>query len=118
MQRGWGLAAIALMVAGCGLSSAPAPRRPSEAMERSARLLRQLDKLEADLHAGAEETTTYAVLVERHGEAQEMACHVTDDHVNEIHRLAEAQQKKVAEKRKKRTLAQLQRTGAPRKNQN
>ena len=56
-----------LLAAVMGLAcSAPAPaRRPSEAMERSARILRQLDRLEADLHQGSAEITTYTDLVAR-----------------------------------------------------
>ncbi len=96
----------ALLIAGC--AGSPPPRR-SEALERSARILRQLDKLEADLHAQEGEIGTYAELVERHGQAQEMACKVTEDHVEEIHRLAELQQRKLLEKkRRRRTLAALQ----------
>lgn len=89
-----------LILAGCGVSG-PAPRH-SEAMERSARMLRQLDRLEADLHQGSAETTTYAELVLRHARAEQVACKVSDEHVQEIHRLAEIQQQKIQEKRKKR----------------
>ena len=113
MGRGgvfWVLAAV--MGLAC---SAPAPaRRPSEAMERSARILRQLDRLEADLHQGSAETTTYADLVARHGEAQQIACKVTDEHVEEIHRLAALQQEKIREKkasRKKKLVAQVSHSG-------
>jgi hypothetical protein len=99
-----------LAAAACG------PRRaawkPSDAMERSAKLLNSLDKLEADLHAGTAETDVYATLVARHGHAQEIACKVTDEHVEEIHRLAALQQEKLRQKRaqRKKAIAQL-RTG-------
>ncbi len=102
-------AVAAMCAAGCGLSRAPAPRQ-SEAMERSARILRQLDKLEADLHSQDAETDTFAELVQRHGEAQQMACKVTDEHVQEIHRLAAAQERKLEQKRalrKKKAVALL-----------
>jgi hypothetical protein len=102
---------LLLLAFGCGLSRPPAPRQ-SEAMERSARMLRQLQKLEADLQNADAETTTFGVLVDRHGQAQQMACKVTDDHVEEIHRLAVAQQDKIRAKRqdrlrKKKAVAQL-----------
>ena len=54
------------------------------------------------MHQGAAETLTYAVLVERHGEAEQMACKVTDERVEEIHRLAMAQQEKIRERRQSR----------------
>ena len=65
--------------------------------------------MEADLHAANGEINTYSELVQRHGQTQEMACRVTDEHLQEIHRLAEAQQRKRLEKtRKRHALAQLQ----------
>lgn len=93
---------------------APAPRQ-SEALERSARILRQLERLEADLHQGSSETATYAELVDRHQRAEQMACKVTDDHVNEIHRLAVAQEEKmlgktIARLKKRRTMAMARRS--------
>ncbi len=95
-MRGAGVLGLGMVVA----CSAPHPsRRLSEAMERSARMLRQLDALEADLHQGAAETDTYAELVARHGQAEQMACKVTEEHVEEIHRLAAAQQEKIRERR-------------------
>ena len=103
---------LAAVVTGCGFSRpTPAPRH-SEAMERSARMLRQLDKLEADLHQSDGETVTYAELVERHGRAEQMACKVTEEHVEEIHRLATLQQQKIQQKkqerlRKRKAVAQL-----------
>lgn len=101
----------AMAVVGCGISRPPAPRQ-SGAMERSARMLRQLDKLEADLHAEDAQTGVYAELVERHGHAQEIACKVSDEHVQEIHRLDLAMQQKIEQKRqdrlrKKKAVAQL-----------
>ena len=101
----------AMWAVGCGMSRPPAPRQ-SEAMERSARMLRQLDRLEADLHAEDVQTDVYAVLVERHGQAQQIACKVSDEHVQEIHRLDVAQQQKIQQKRqerlrKKKAVAQL-----------
>ncbi|MCA1829191.1 MAG: hypothetical protein ABR567_02145 [Myxococcales bacterium] len=107
---------VLLVAFGLAACSVQAPRRtPSEAMERSARILRQLDRLEADLHQSNGEMQTYAELVERHGQAQEIACKVTDEHVNEIHRLAVAQEQKLQQKRlgrlhRKKAIAQL-RTG-------
>jgi hypothetical protein len=106
-----------LLLAGLlgGCSSFYAPQQPapwqSEALQRSAKILRQLDKLEADLHAANGETFTYSELVQRHGQTQQMACQVTDEHLQEIHRLAEAQQRKREEKktRKRHALAQNQR---------
>ena len=99
---------LAVAVAACA-RTAPEPR-PSEAMERSARLLRALDRLEADLHNGQTETFTYSELVRRHSATEQIACKVTDEHVAEIHRLAEAQERKLARKQridrpKKHTVA-------------
>jgi hypothetical protein len=103
-----------MLMAGCGWSRPPAPRH-SEAMERSARILKSLDRLEADLQNADTATTTYGVLDDRHGQAQQMACRVTEDHIEEIHRLAVAQQEKIRAKRverqervrKKKAVAQL-----------
>lgn len=111
MRWAGGFVVTMICAVGCGHSAAPAPRQ-SEAMERSARMLRQLDKLEADLHAEDARTGVYAELVERHGHAQEIACKVTDEHVQEIHRLAALQQQKIQQKRmerlrKKKVVAQL-----------
>jgi hypothetical protein len=105
---------LALVLAAC---SVQAPRRtPSEAMERSARILKQLDRLEADLHENNAQTELYSELVERHSHAQEIACKVTDEHVAEIHRLAVAQERKLEQRRasrlhRKKAIAQL-RTGS------
>ena len=110
-MRGLTILLMALCAVGCGMSRPPAPRH-SEAMERSARMLRQLDRLEADLHAEDAQTGVYAELVERHGHAQEVACKVSDEHVQEIHRLDLAMQQKIQQKkldrlRKKKAVAQL-----------
>ena len=74
---------------------APAPHE-SEAMERSARILRQLDRLEADLHSGETESFTYAELVRRHSATEQISCKITDEHLADIHRLAMAQEAKMA----------------------
>ncbi len=106
-------AAAILFTAGCGLT-APHPPRQSEAMERSARMLRALDKLEADLHSQNAETGVYNELIGRHAQAQEIACKVTDEHVEEIHRLAALQEQKIEEKRRvrrKKAVAQFIRRG-------
>jgi hypothetical protein len=99
-----GLAALAACVR-------PAPeRRQSEAMERSARILRQLDRLEADLHEQHGEIGTYGELVARHARAEQIACKVTDEHVSEIHRLAAAQQQKLEQKQRKKKAVAMART--------
>ncbi len=110
-MRGLMILVTAMCAVGCGMSRPPAPRH-SEAMERSARMLRQLDRIEADLHAEDAQTGVFAVLVERHGHAQEVACKVSDEHVQEIHRLDLAMQQKIQQKRqdrqrKKKAVAQL-----------
>ena len=110
-MRGLMILVTAMCAVGCGMSRPPAPRH-SEAMERSARMLRQLDKLEADLHSEDARTFVYAELVERHGHAQEVACKVSDEHVQEIRRLDLAMQQKIQQKkqdrlRKKKAVAQL-----------
>lgn len=103
MGRGTAMLIAASLSAGCGvLSPRPAEPRQSEALARSARMLQQLDKLEADLDAGDAETQVYAELVERHGHAEQIACKVTDDHVREIHRLALAQEQKIEQKKLER----------------
>ena len=110
-MRAFGFLVMVTSMVGCGMSRPPAPRQ-SEAMERSARMLRQLDKLEADLHSEDARTGVYAELVERHGHAQEIACKVSDEHVQEIHRLALAMQQKIQQKRqdrlrKRKAVAQI-----------
>lgn len=109
-MRGGLLFSILALGTACGVTRPPLPRQ-SEAMERSARMLRQLDRLEADLHTASTEDFTFAELVDRHGRAQQLACKVTDEHVDEIHRLALAQQQKIQQKRqerlRKRAVAQL-----------
>ena len=112
-----GLLMVAMALAAC-VRAAPAPRQ-SEAMERSARILRQLDRLEADLHQGNAETVTYAELVARRNRAEQIACKVTDEHVNEIHRLAVAQEEKmlgkhIARLKKRKTVAMARRQPAHR----
>jgi hypothetical protein len=96
----WG-AVIVLATVGC--AQRPAPRH-SGAMEASSRMLQQLDNLESELATTNSENLTYSVLVDRHGKAEQMACHVTDEHIQEIHRLDVAQQKKVEEKRGKKRM--------------
>ena len=87
---------LAVAVAACARTGHE-PRQ-SEAMERSARILRALDRLEADLHNGETETFTYSELVRRHSSTEQIACKVTDEHVAEIHRLAQAQERKMEAK--------------------
>src|SRR5256885_9687888 len=91
---------LILAVAMAACSRTAAEPRQSEAMERSARLLRALDRLEADLHNGQTETFTYSELVRRHSATEQIACKVTDEHVAEIHRLAQAQERQVARKQR------------------
>ncbi len=103
-----GRAGFVIFVTVAAACARPQPAlRQSEAMERSARMLRQLDKLEADLHAQDGEIETYGDLVDRHARAEQIACKVTDEHVSEIHRLAMAQQHKIEQKQhgKKKALA-------------
>jgi len=106
-----GAIVLAMGLAACGTQ---ARWQPSEAMERSARMLRQLDRLEADLHTSSGETTTFADLVERHARSQEAACKITDEHIDDIHRLAAAQEYKAHQKKlgrlrlhSKKAIAQL-----------
>jgi uncharacterized protein YlxW (UPF0749 family) len=109
-----GLVVIMLGMSGaCVRQSAP---WKSDALERSARMLQKLDKLEADLHQGQSEIATFTDLVDRHGRAEQMACKVTDEHVDEIHRLAVAQQQKIEQKRhpKKKAVAMARTVGSGR----
>jgi predicted metalloenzyme YecM len=96
---------ILLLLAACARAQAP---RQSDAMERSARLLARLDQLEADLHQQDAELYLNSELEFRHGQAEQIACQVTSDHVKEIHRLAALQEEKRREKahKKGRTIAQ------------
>jgi hypothetical protein len=87
---------IALATMAC--AERPPPRH-SGAMEASAKMLAQLDKLESELATTASDNFTSTVLVERHAHAEQIACRVTDEHVQEIHRLDLAAQKKLLEKR-------------------
>jgi hypothetical protein len=70
-------------------------------------MLARLDQLEADLHDERSRLAVYGELEHRHSQTSQIACQVADEHVQEIHRLAMAQEKKQAEKaRKRRTVAQ------------
>ena len=106
-MRGSLVALLVVLASGCSALSADRtpPRAPSEAMERSARMLRQLDRLEADLHGQSAETRTFAVLVDRHSTATQVACQVSDSHVREIERLDLAQRQKRQEKLNKKHRA-------------
>jgi hypothetical protein len=101
---------LVVVAAAACLKTAPAPRQ-SEAMERSARILKQLDALEADLHSGDAEVAAYSDLVRRHTRSEQMACKVTDEHVAEISRLQAVQEARMARKRqdgvKKRKVVAL-----------
>ena len=97
----WTLGLLCGLAALAACASPPAqPRGESEALARSRMLLARIDQLEADLHSEATAIDTLAVLQERHGEAVQVACRVTDEHVNEMHRLLVAQ----TEKRKEKAL--------------
>jgi hypothetical protein len=85
----------------------PREGQRGEALERSARLLAKLDQLEADLHQQNAQLFVAGELEERHSSASQIACQVTDDHIQEIHRLALAQERKIQERtRKRNALAQ------------
>ena len=88
---------LVLAAAAC-VRTTPAPRQ-SEAMERSARILKQLDALEADLHSGHAEVATYSELVRRHSRTEQIACKVTDEHVAEFSRLQAVQEARMARQR-------------------
>jgi hypothetical protein len=97
-----------VLAAGCaGERRAPVH---SEALERSARLLAKLDQLEADLHAQTAELLISGELEDRHGTATQLACRVTDDHIQEIHRLAAAQERKQLERAGRRKTVAMART--------
>src|SRR6266481_9369819 len=103
-RRALGLG-VALLLAACGREEAGP--RTSEALERSARILAKLDQLEAELHQEGSKLAVYGELEQRHGQTSQIACQVADEHVQEIHRLAMAQEKKQQEKsRKRRAVAQ------------
>jgi len=103
-RRVLGLGVTLLFFACAKESSRP---RVSEALERSARMLAKLDQLEADLHDEGSKLAVYGELEQRHSQTSQIACQVADEHVQEIHRLAMAQEKKQQEKvRRRRTVAQ------------
>ena len=105
MGRAAACGVLVLMVA-CA-ERPQAPRQGSEALERSARLLSKLDQLEADLHQQTADLYLAGALEQRHGSATQIACQVTDDHIQEIHRLALAQERKREERtRKRKAIAQ------------
>jgi hypothetical protein len=97
-----GRAVICGVLVVLGACARPEAPRQSDALERSAKLLARLDQLEADLHQQDAEIFLTSELEWRHGQAQQMACQVTSDHVKEIHRLAVAQEEKQREKAKAR----------------
>jgi uncharacterized membrane protein YccC len=82
---------MTLMVAACARESAP---RPSDALERSARMLAKLDQLEADLHEESTKLAVYDELDQRHRKASQIACQVTEEQMRDVHRLAEVQERK------------------------
>jgi hypothetical protein len=108
-----GLVLILAMSAACLRPSTP---WKSDVLERSARILEKMDKLEADLHQGQSEIATFGDLVERRNRAEQIACKVTDEHVEDIHRLAMAQQLKMEKKRqqKKKAVAVVRHPGGSR----
>jgi hypothetical protein len=113
MGRGAAVAIVIVLTAACA-GERQAPVR-SEALERSARLLAKLDQLEADLHAQTAELLLSGELEDRHGTATQLACRVTDDHLQEIHRLALAQERKQHERAlKRKAVAMARRTGKAR----
>ena len=103
-RRVWGLGTI-LLLAAC--ASEPAAPRSSKALERSARILARLDQLEADLHDEGSKLVVYGELEQRHGKASQIACQVSDEHMQEIHRLAMVQERKQQQKTvRRRAVAQ------------
>src|SRR3954471_6791032 len=103
---------VLVVFAACARAQAPSPRQ-SDALERSAKLLARLDQLEADLHQQDAQIFLTSELEWRHGQASQIACQVTGDHVREIHRLAVMQKEKRREKashKKPRAIAQARTT--------
>ena len=95
----------ALLLAACA-NQAPAP--PSEAIERSARVLARLDQLEAELHEENAKLSLYGELEQRHSRTSQIACQVSDEHIREIQRLASVQeQRQLAKTGKRRAVAQV-----------
>jgi hypothetical protein len=92
---------IVFAITACGQRP---PQRHSSALDSSAKILAQLDRLESELATTGADNLTNAVLVERHAHAEQIACRVTDEHVQEIRRLDLAQQKKILEKHTKKGL--------------
>ena len=99
MGRGVMGVGVALLLGACARE---APPRPSEALDRSARILAKLDQLEADLHDEGSKIGLYDELEGRHRQVSQIACQVSAEHVQEIHRLALAQEAKQLAKAKKR----------------
>ena len=110
MGRGVAVAGLVLLGMACARE---APVQRGDALERSSRLLAQLDQLEADLHDEEAKLGVYSVLGERHAQVTQMACQVSAEHLDEIHRLALAQAAKAKEKGPRRrgiATARLTRT--------
>jgi hypothetical protein len=107
MGRAAAGAIVIVLTASCA-GERQAPVR-SDALERSARLLAKLDQLEADLHAQTAELLVSNELEERHATATQLACRVTDDHLQEIHRLALAQERKMQERSGRRKVVAMAR---------
>jgi hypothetical protein len=107
MGRAAAGALLVILLSACA-GERQAPVR-SEALERSARLLARLDQLEADLHAQATELLISNELEDRHGTAAQIACQVTDEHLQEIHRLALAQERKQHERTLRRKAVAMAR---------
>jgi hypothetical protein len=113
-RAGAGVLAVMLLAACAGERQPPVR---GEALERSARLLARLDQLEAELHAQTTELLISNELEDRHATATQIACRVTDDHVQEIHRLALAQERKQHERAVRRKAVAMARR-SPRSRQN
>jgi uncharacterized membrane protein YccC len=90
---------LTLLFAACARESAP---RPSDAIERSARMLARLDQLEADLHEESTKLAMYDELDQRHRQTSQFACQVTDEQLRDVRRLAEVQERKQQRKERNR----------------
>jgi hypothetical protein len=78
-------------------------------------MLEALDRLEAELHSRDAEMATYSELLRRRSRTEQIACKVTDDHVDDIARLAAVQEERMARQaglpsKKRKTVAIRART--------
>ena len=108
-MRGRGILVVAFGVGLLGVGCAQPPTHRSDALARSRALLDRAERLESDLHTQNAELDVFSELNQRRQSATEVACQVSQAHIKEIKRLAEAQREKRKKRSRSRRLAALAR---------